>query len=297
MKKLAGIRLLLILGTFGLMGACNEDGLNGTLKISITDAPVDAQNIEAVNLIILEVEGLQGGQWKAFRNFEQPVGINLLAYSGGKSAPLVDQFNSPGEFDGIKLSLNIANRDASLIVNPQSAIVLKDGSSKPIYMPEGVASEIIVEKNFGVSSRGLTDLTIDIDARKSIRINDAGEYILMPAIRVVNTNETGQIEMSLLNKTFSSSMVVYVYRIGQFSLSETNVTQEGVSFSLAITSAAVRTQKVNFGFLEEGAYELIFVKHRADGTVDEVLGKSADLKITPREVTSMEIDLTKLKTF
>lgn len=295
MKKLVGVRLMLVLGALGLISACNEDDLKGTLKISVTDAPVDAHNVKAVNLIILNVEGLQGGEWKAFRNFELPVGINLLAYAGGKSASLVDQFNAPGEYEGIKLSLNIPNRNSSLIVNPQSTIVFKDGSSKPIYLPEGAAPEMIIEKSFGISSRGLTDLTIDIDVRKSIRLNDAGEYILIPVVRVVNTNETGHIEMKIMNKTISSSIVAYAYRNGEFSSNEINATTEGVSFPKAITSAAVGKQKVSFGFLEEGSYELIFVKHSTDGTVDEVLGKSASLKVTPRNVTSTEIDLNLLE--
>jgi hypothetical protein len=296
MEKLKNSRVWLVLMLAVFVLSCGEEGgLKGTLKIAITDAPIDADNVKAVNIVISNVEGFQNGKWKPFRYFEQPTGVNLLAYTGGKSVLLIDQYTNPGQFSSLRLSLNMAHRNSSLIVNPQSNIVFKDGSSEPIYLPEGAASEMIIEKSFGILSRGHTDLTIDIDVRKSIRLNDAGEYVLMPVVRVVNTNETGHIEMKILNKTISNAIVAYVYRNGEFSLNETTATAEGVSFSKAITSAAVGTQKVSFGFLEEGSYELIFVKHSTDGTVDEVLGKSASLKITPPSVTSTEIDLNLLE--
>ena len=67
------------------LGCGEEGGLKGTLKISITDAPIDADRVKAVNLTITNVEGFQNGNWKAFKNFEQPIGVNLLAYTGGRS--------------------------------------------------------------------------------------------------------------------------------------------------------------------------------------------------------------------
>ncbi|MGB4971778.1 MAG: DUF4382 domain-containing protein, partial [Cyclobacteriaceae bacterium] len=211
MEKIKMILVGLVLALVTL-GCGEEGGLKGALKISITDAPIDADQVKAVNLTITNVEGLQNGNWKAFKNFEQPVGVNLLAYTGGKSVLLIDQFATPGEFSSIRLTLNMANRNSSLIINPQSNIVFKNGTSTSLYMSEGKAPEVILEKSIGVHSRGITDITLDFDLRKSIHINDAGEYILEPVVRFIETNKAGHIEGTVLSTAIPDRVVAYAYR-------------------------------------------------------------------------------------
>ena len=158
MKKLKNSRVWLVFMLAVFAFSCGEEGgLKGTLKIAITDAPIDADNVKAVNLVIANVEGFQNGKWKPFRYFEQPTGVNLMAYTGGKSVLLIDQYTNPGQFSALRLSLNVAQRNSSLIVNPQSNIVFKNGSSAPLYVPEGANPEIVIEQIVDVVSRGLTD--------------------------------------------------------------------------------------------------------------------------------------------
>ncbi len=293
MKKLKTISLWLVLALVALR--CGEEGgLKGTLKISITDAPIDADQVKAVNLTITNVEGFQNGNWKAFKNFEQPVGVNLLAYTGGKSVLLIDQFATPGEFSSLRLTLNMANRNSSLIISPQSNVVFKDGTSTPIYMPEGTTPEVVLEKSIGIHSRGITDITLDFDLRKSIRINSKGEYILESSVRFVETNKAGHIEVSLLNSTIAERVVAYAYRGGAFSANEAQETADKVSFYQAITSTAVKTKHFGFGFLEAGNYDLIFVKHKEDGKVLEVMGRLNNIKVNAGEQTAIEVDLAQL---
>jgi len=282
--------LVIALVTFG----CGEEGgLKGTLKISITDAPVDADQIKAVNITITNAEGFQNGNWKAFKNFEQPVGVNLLAYTGGKSVLLIDQYTTPGEFSSLRIKLNMANRNSSLIVSPQSSVVFKDGTSSPIYMPEGKAPEIVLEKNIGIHSRGITDVTLDFDLRKSIRINEAGEYTLDPVVRFIETNKAGHIEASIMS-SIPTRVVAFAYRAGTFTNSEVTGNPEKITFSNAITSTAVKTKKFALGFLEEGNYDLIFVKHKEDGAVLEVMGRHNNIKVNAGEQTAIEVDFEQL---
>lgn len=289
--KITGVWLVLILMALG----CGEEGgLKGTLKISITDAPIDADQVKAVNLTITNVEGYQNGNWKAFKNFEQPVGVNLLAYTGGKSVLLIDQFATPGEFSSLRLTLNMANRNSSLIINPQSNVVFKNGTSTPIYMPEGIAPEVILEKSIGIHSRGVTDITLDFDLRKSIHINDAGEYVLDPVVRFVDTNKAGHIKASLLNSAIPEQVVAYAYRSGTFSANEAQETSEKVSFYQATSSAAIIAKHFAIGFLESGNYDLIFVKHKEDGKVLEVMGRLNNIKVNAGEQTAIEVDLSQL---
>ncbi|HOO10179.1 MAG TPA: DUF4382 domain-containing protein [Cyclobacteriaceae bacterium] len=293
MKKLKTIGLWLALALVAL-GCGEEGGLKGTLKISITDAPIDAGQIKAVNLTITNVEGYQNGNWKAFKNFEQPVGVNLLAYTGGKSILLIDQFTSPGEYSSLRLTLNMANRNSSLIISPQSNVVFKNGTSAPICMKEGAPPQVVLEKAFGVYSRGITDITLDFDLRKSISLNSEGEYLLDPSIRFVKTNETGRIEASLLNASISGQVVAYVYKSGAFSDSEANETGGGPPFYGAITSSRVGATPFAFGFLEAGTYDLVFVKHNEDGKTLEIMGKLTGIKVTAGGQAEVEVDLEQL---
>ncbi|MEQ9231600.1 MAG: DUF4382 domain-containing protein, partial [Cyclobacteriaceae bacterium] len=238
MKKLENIRFWFVcVALFTLISCGEEGGLKGTLKIAITDAPVDAENVKAVNVVITNVEGYQNGNWKSFRNFEQPTGVNLLAYTGGKSILLIDQFASPGEFTSIRLSLNIATRNSSLIVNPQSNIVFKNGTSAPLYMAEGLDPFVVIEKSIGISSRGLTDITLDFDLRKSIRLNAEGEYVIDPFVRVVNTNKSAHTDIKILNKPIPEQVVAYAYPSGAFNSSESQESGNRVAFFNAVTSA------------------------------------------------------------
>lgn len=275
------------------MGCGEEGGLKGVLKISITDAPIDADNVKAVNLVITNVEGYQNGKWKSFRNFEQPTGVNLMAYSGGKSILLIDQFTNPGEYSSLRLSLNIANRNSSLVINPQSNLVFKNGTSAPLYMADDKAPEVIIEKSIGISTRGSTDLTIDFDLRKSIRQNEAGEYLIDPSVRTVKTNETGQIRSNIIS-SIPDRVVVYAYPKGKFTTNETLANSAGFLFFNATTSTSIKAKDIVLGFLESGSYDLIFVKHREDGTLLEVMGKLMDINVVAGEQTNIEVNLEQL---
>lgn len=289
MKKLKIFTVWLALAV-SAFGCGEEGGLKGTLKISITDAPIDADNVKAVNIIITNVEGFQNNNWKSFKNFEQPVGVNLLAYSGGQSVLLIDQFTSPGEFSAMRLGLNIAYRNSSFIVNPQSNVVFKDGTSAPLYMMEGKAPEVVLDRNLGIASRGLTDITLDFDLRKSIRINDNGEYVLDPFVRVIKTKDAGQITATLMSP-LPARLVVYAYPKGSYTASEMQETAGQPSFYNATNSAAIKTKNFALGFLESGYYDLIFVKHQENGKAFEVLGKHSDVRVNAGEQTVIDIDL------
>lgn len=295
MKKIKKAHFWLVVIAFIVLFSCGEEGgLKGTLKIAITDAPVDADNIKAVNLVITNVEGDQNGKWISFRYFEQPIGVNLLAYTGGKSIQLIDQYTSPGEYSSLRLSLNIAHRNSSLIVNPQSNVVFKNGTSAPLYMAEGMEPEVILEKSLGISSRGFKDITLDFDLRKSIQINDAGEYILRPAVRIVDTNKSGHILITITKSSMQDRIVAYAYKGSTFTSNELTNATEGVYFYNAITSAAVKSEQVGLGFLEEGSYDLIFVKHDSSGKPVEVVGRRNEIPVNSGEQTEIEIDLALL---
>lgn len=267
--------------------------MKGTLKISITDSPIDAKNVKSVNIVFTNVEIFKGGSWKSLRNFNQPVGVNLIAYSGGKSFTIIDQYTDPGSFSAIRLTLNMATRNSSLVINPQSNIGFSNNATNPIYLAEGVAAQVVLEQELGISTRGITDLTLDFDLRKSIRINEAGEYLLKPTIRVIETSKAGGIEASLANVSSSSHVVAYVYKSGQFQTTELQE-QDGIAFPNAITSATVDTKNLTIGFLESGSYDIIFVSYGENGEILSVIGKHTSIEVGSNDNTAVDIDLGSL---
>ena len=295
MKKLKISRVWLVLMLVIYAFSCGEEGgLKGTLKIAITDAPIDADDVKAVNVVIANLEGYQNGKWKPFRYFEQPTGVNLLAYTGGKSVLLIDQYTNPGQYSSLRLSLNVAHRNNSLLVNPQSNIVFNDGSSAPLYMPEGENSEIIIEQFADVVSRGLTDITLDVDLRKSIRINEQGEYVINPVVRFIETAKSGNIKVSIVKTSMQERVVAYVYQRNTFNSNELIDISKGAPLYNAITSTALNSTQINFGFLESGSYDLIFVKHSLNGNVSEMIVRTNDIKVEAGVETNIEINLDQL---
>lgn len=271
-----------------------EESLKGTLKIAITDAPIDADQVKAVNIVITNVEGYQNGSWKSIKNFEQPTSVNLLSLTGGKSTLLIDQFTNPGEFTSVKMSLNMAIRNSSLIVSPQSNIVFKDGSTTPLYLGDGALPEVIIDHPVGISSRGITDLTFDFDLRKSIRVSQQGEYILDPVIRVIETRNSGHLSLKINNTVIPERMFVYAYSQGSFNGGEFTTTSDRLPFFNAITSSKATEKSIVLGFLPVGAYDLVFVSHDATGNPTEILGRKNNINIVAGEPNNVDIDIDHL---
>lgn len=292
-SKYSGLFLALIVA-FGLMGCLEEADLPGTLKVAITNSSIDSEDIASVNLFITNMEGLQEGNWKSFQNFESPLGVNLLSLAGSKSLLIVNQPVNPGEFSDLRLTLKMAVRNSSLIINPQSNMVFSNGSTVPLFLPTGASPQIILPHKTGISSRKTTNITLDFDLRKSIRKNDQGEYLLNPFIRIINTDQSGHIKIIITNTPVPTGMVVYAYAPGTFRASEISGTEDMVSFSNAITSAEVNKDQCELGFLETGQYDLVFVRHNQGGLAVELLGKINEVEVRALQKNQVEISLEQL---
>ncbi len=291
--KYSGL-ILALTAALGLVG-CLEDGdLPGTLKIAVTDSPVDSEDVVSVNLFITNVEGFQDGNWKSMQNFENPLGVNLLDLTGSKSLLIVNQPVNPGEFSDLRLTLKMATRNSSLIINPQSNVAFSNGSTIPLLLPTGASPQIVIPYKTGISSRRTTDITLDFDLRKSIRKNDLGEYLLIPFIRTVVTDQSGHIKATIKNPPLPDGIVVYAYLPGTFRGAEIAGTGDNVPFFNAITSAAVNINQCELGFLEAAAYDLVFVRHGSNGSAVELLGKVNNVEVKALQKTEIDINLGQL---
>lgn len=277
-------------------GSCSDDeGNKGILTISITDSPMDADQVKGVNLFINHIDAKKGGAWMSLKSFDQPAGVNLLEFSGGKSFSLVNQFIDPGKYTDIRFTFNLIDPTGSLIRSPQCNVSFEDGSTKPLYYFEEASIEFEMAQEMNLASHGQTDFTLDFDLRKSLSLDDQGNFIFKPVVRAIETIRAGHIMATVTGLNLADRLVVFAYPSGQFSTSETATPAAGeVRFPNAVTSFKIAHSKFGLGFLPAGNYDLIFVKHLPSGEFLSVSGRLNNVNVPSSETVQLDVDLTQL---
>ncbi|WP_010664171.1 DUF4382 domain-containing protein [Marinilabilia salmonicolor] len=296
MKKLIFLTIGLI--TPFLFLSCNEDGNStsgtGTLKLSITDAPVDTDGITAVNIAVKEVQyHVEGEEWKSFEGFE-PDTFNLLELTGGESE-LLGQFElGSGNYTQLRFILDLpVGVPASAMANPGCYLEFEDGSTQPLFVPSGAQTGYKATGNFTVPVNGQIAVTADFDARKSVvKAGNSGKYILKPTIRLIADNQAGSISGTVTNIPEGSSIMVYAYEDGIYTEEEAaEPEEEAVRFSNAVTNWKVDEEgNYTLAFLAPGAYDLIVVE-TLEGEFSQVLKVLEDIQVESLEETVLDIDI------
>ena len=112
-------KVFLLILVFAICSCADDGGMKGTLILSITDSPIDADHVKGVNIFISSVDAKRGSEWRSVKSFDQPMGVNLLEYSGGISYPLISQPVDPGKYSAIRFNLNLSDLNSSFIRSPQ----------------------------------------------------------------------------------------------------------------------------------------------------------------------------------
>ena len=273
-------------------GCSMDDGFKGKLILSITDSPLDADDVKGVNLVLTNVEIKRKEEWKSLKTFDQPQGINLLAYADGKSFPIVDQLVEPGTYSEIRFSLNVSDGSA-LIRNPLCSIEFANGTTQPLLLPVNVSREFIITREISIKPNQTLDLTLDVDVRKSILKNGENQYIFTPSVRTLVTFETGNITGKLINLPESDRIVVFAYASGQYNSSESSLV-DGIRFKNSITASKVKKSKFTTAFLEAGTYDLVFIRQTKAGEFINVAGMERNISLKAKDQLQLEIDINKL---
>lgn len=287
------IFFLLFLLAVGLFSCLDNEALRGRITLALTDAPTDASNIREVNIAISGIEVLKKGTqtWQTIKSFEEPLTLNLLEFTQGEFYDLTEQYLTPGEYEGLRLELNVANVDNGLTVFPQSNLVFTNGSQETLFVEDGGTNYVEVRHAFEIRTNETTFLTLDFDVRKSIILTGL-EYRLRPVMRMVSTLNAGGIDGQFRDFANYSKVVVYAYAPGTFTNSEQS---QEVPFVNAISSALVRNSvggRFFISFLPEGSYDLVFVKLTDTGSVSSVLGKLTGTIVVGKENTFVCAQLT-----
>jgi hypothetical protein len=157
----------------------------GTLKLYLSDAPLDAENVTGVYITINEIQYHLDGQWITCEEFVGPQTYNLLELTGGNSAFLGNFTLPAGNYTQIRFMLDIPEK-GSHPTNPGCYIEFADTSTEPLFVPSGGETGYKAIGQFEVTANETVEVTADFDVAKPGAVHLAGSrYILNPTIKLI----------------------------------------------------------------------------------------------------------------
>ena len=307
MSTFNAARALAVTAAMALLAACGGSGgdsgkaTTGTLKLGITDAPVDYASSVVVQFSGVELKPAGGAAFSI--DFAPARNFDLLTLTGTTRAMLVDGVQIPaGDYEWVRLKVN-----ADPNVGGDSYLVLEQGGEQcEMRVPSGDQTGLKLVKGFTVAVGAITDFTIDFDLRKSLVappgqktvMNTCGgqAYLLKPVLRMVNNLQVGSISGTvdsnlIAAECVSSATAPYpgnVYLFGPIATGVDPATilpddYDGIAADSngadALVSAMVDPDTGNYriGFVAPGKYKLAYTCDLDDTEVD------ADAVTTPEE--------------
>ena len=173
--------ILVMLAVLGV--SCGQALGTGTLKLYLSDAPIDAENVTGVYITINEIQYHLDGQWITCEEFVGNQTYNLLELTGG-NITLLGGFTLPaGNYTQIRFMLDIPET-GSHQANPGCYIEFADNSTEPLFVPSGGETGYKAIGEFEVPVNGTVEVTADFDVREAVVVADSF-YILKPTIKLI----------------------------------------------------------------------------------------------------------------
>jgi hypothetical protein len=157
----------------------------GTLKLYLSDAPMDAENVTGVYITINEIQYHLDGQWITCEEFVGNQTHNLLELTGGNST-LLGEFPLPaGNYTQIRFMLDIAEKEkGSQKANPGCYVEFADNSTEPLFVPSGGQTGYKATGPFEVTANETVEVTADFDVSEAVVVAGSS-YILKPTIKLI----------------------------------------------------------------------------------------------------------------
>ncbi|MCM2351003.1 MAG: DUF4382 domain-containing protein [Bacteriovoracaceae bacterium] len=180
-----------------LFVSCNsEDGKNsagmGDLKVSITDAPFDFQNVDSASVTIKKIK-IRKDSGEVLELLDREVTLDLLKLRNGVTETLADIKIPTGSYDQI-----------SLIVS-EASVTLDNGEHFPLKVPSGSQSglKIFISPSITVNDGVRSEVLLDFDLSRSFVPHGSHQNItgfnFKPVIRAVSVAAAGIISGEVLN--------------------------------------------------------------------------------------------------
>ena len=259
------IRLLAVLCAplFALgLTACGggSDPGQGTIQVSITDAPVDSAEAVVIHFISATLHG-DGGNTTI--DVTDPINgtpgrsIDLLALQSGQWTGLFDDIVTAGHYSWIRLEMDFSK--SYIQINGQQYGLRCNSCENNGYK---------LNSSFTVERDAVLALMLDFDLRKSITdpSNVNSDYILRPTLRTVHTAASGSISGTVDSTLIAAQGGVEGCSVYVFSGFDAVLDDVYIPFNIVLPAGAqnnpISTAKVNgdgsytytVSFLPEGDY-------------------------------------------
>jgi len=195
MKKFLSLKIILavvaalsitlaVLAASGVGCMAPEQALaTGTLKLYLSDAPTDAENVTGVYITINEIQCHRDDQWITCAEFVGPQTHDLLELTGGNSTLLGELTLPSGNYTQIRFMLDIQEIGPPP-TSPGCYIEFADNSTEPLFVPSGGETGYKGIGRFEVPVNGTVEVTADFDVREAVVIANS-RYILKPTIKLI----------------------------------------------------------------------------------------------------------------
>ena len=261
-------------------GGGTSDSTTGTVSLSLTDAPIDDENVKGVHVTFTALRY----QYKDSNDSWQDVDlnetrtINLLELQDGNTT-MLNQVELPaGEIAHVRFVLDTSN----------CYITFHDDTPQQyLEVPSGDQTGYKSTNGFVIAAGGTTNITADFDVRKSVTVTGNGKYKLNPTIRLIDNIEVGEINGTMTLDANGSKVIVYAYEDGGFDSNETNATNP--SFENAVLSTDATDGSYTLPWLTTGVYDLVVVATDNLGAFENILGYINDVTVVVDEVTVKDI--------
>ena len=315
MKTKVTLIAIALIGFIAMFQSCEESGEqelfsegNGTLSLSLTDAPIDDTSVTGVYITVDSLKyHKKNNSWATFEEFEGPQTVNLLDLQDS-SILLGDMIMEAGQYNQIRFILGGQENtqgqgqgrgqgQGGPPTSPGCYIEFSGGTQEALFVPSGGQSGYKATGSFRVPTNGNVKVTADFDVRKSVVETGNGRYILKPTIRLIVDDQAGKIVGGVtgLPTDTLSTIIIYAYEDDTYSDSE--AAEPGVEenrFPNAVSSDKVcEKDSYHLDYLAPVTYDLVVTKY-VDGTFEEVLGFVEDVTVESRGTTNQPIDLSSL---
>ncbi len=196
----APLRVLALSGALALAacgggGGGDDGGGQGTLKVSMTDAPACGFSNVFVTVNKVRVHSSASAEASAGGWVDIDVvparKIDLLSLTNGVLTVLGQTALPAGNYQQVRLVLD-ANRGGGAGALANSVVPI-GGTEQALDTPSAVQSGIKINRPFTVAKGTLTDLVLDFDACKSVVTRGNGTFGLKPVVTAIPTIVSGEV--------------------------------------------------------------------------------------------------------
>jgi hypothetical protein len=205
-RRLRTAALALLTLPLTACGGSSSSSAPASLNLGITDGPVASASAVVVSFTGVELQPSGGGNPVTF-NFGTPQTINLLNEQNGNEAALLSGASVPaGDYAWIRLMLNVSS--SGTVANSYIEI---NGAQYPLIIPSGAQTGLKLVQGFTMTANQVANFTVDFMLQQSItappgQTSGSGtqDYILKPALRLINNVQAGTISGTVALSTLQS---------------------------------------------------------------------------------------------